>query len=380
MGAVRSRARLACLAVFVLAAFEPRAAVHAADISVRRLTLSYASGLHAGPATGAARLAESHRVFIPQAQWLRLEFRTLRLGPGSFLRIRGASGSQDMDARAARILQNRSAFFNGDSLELELYAAPGDAGVQFILKAALANGAEHPLRAAPPPGDVRVSVRDFRVGRAIVERADGRVLICTAWLLGDGVAATAGHCARGLTQVHFEPPASAANGELRFPPPNRQFWPEPGAVQVSNGAPGSDWAVLRLIAPSAEANQELAARGGFALAKVGARETAEAEVSVLGFGGDYDPAGAGRSGENAAHHGLQMSSGELRGECRDARGGLRGSLSYSGYFLTGASGAPILNSAGEALGLHTHGEGALGCGASVQAPELRSALERSRRR
>lgn len=380
MGATAMRVARAWRAALVLAALVGPAAVHAADISVRRIALSFASGVHAGPATGAVQLAASQRVFIPHAQWLRLEFRALRLGPGSFLRIRGESGFQDMDARAAQILQNRSAFFNGDHAELELHVAPGDPGAQFILKAALANGAEHPPRAAPPPGDVRTRVADSRVGRAIVERADGRVLICTAWLLGDGVAATAGHCARGLTQVHFEPPASAANGELRFPPPERQFWPEPNTLHVSNGAPGADWAVLRLTSPSASARAELAARGGFALAQDALRNSADGEVRVLGFGGDYDPAGAGRRGENAAHHGLQMSSGRLRGACRDARGVLPGSRSYSGYFLTGASGAPILNRADEALGLHTHGEGAVGCGASVQAPELRSALERLRRR
>jgi V8-like Glu-specific endopeptidase len=373
------RANVAGLAMIVLAISGEPAALYAADISVRRVALSFASRVHAGAAAGETQLAESQRVFIPQARWLRLEFRALRLGPASFLRLRGEDGSQDIDARAAQILHNRSAFFDGDYVELELHVAPGDPGAQFILKSALTNGAEHPQRSVPPPGDVRVPVADRRVGRALVERADGRVLVCTAWLVGDGVAATAGHCARGLIQVHFEPPASAANGELRFPPPERQFWPEPNTLLFSNGAPGADWAVLRLTGPSAAARAELAGRGGFTLAEGAAGVRAEGEVRVPGFGGDYDPTGAGRRGENAAHHVLQASSGGLRGECRNGRGVLRGSLSYSGYFLTGASGAPILNRAGEALGLHTHGEGAIGCGASVRSPELRSALERSRR-
>jgi Trypsin-like peptidase domain len=183
-----------------------------------------------------------------------------------------------------------------------------------------------------------------------------------------------------LTQVHFEPPNSAANGELRFPPPERQYWPEPESVLSSNGGPGSDWAVLRLIGLTGSAEAGLKARGGFALAENVALERADEVVRVAGFGGDYDPTGAGRNGENSAHHSLQASTGGLRGVCAGPRGALRGSLSYSGYFLTGASGAPILNSSGEALGLHTHGEGVVGCGASALAPELRSALERLRRR
>ncbi len=382
------RAGLARLALAALAALAAPAALYAADISVRRVALALDSGLHRGAriASGApekpaeVRLAASQALQIPQAQWLRLEFGEIRLGSGSFLRISGADGAvQTIDADAARLLRKRSAFFNGDRVLLELHVASGDPGAQFVVQRALVNGAEHPARPAIPPGDTRRAASDRRVGRALVERADGRVLICTAWLVGAGVAVTAGHCAHGLVQVHFEPPASAADGELRFPPPERQFWPEPNTLRVSNGAPGADWAVLQLRSPTAAGQAELTARGGFALVEGAASTSMQTEVRAPGFGGDYEPAGAGPRGESFAHHTLQESRGTLHGACADQRGALPGSLSYSGYFLTGASGAPIVNAAGEALGLHTHGEGLQGCGASALTPALRSAINRIRR-
>ena len=90
------------------------------------------SGYHENTG-GAPRVVLSFPVVVDKAQWLRLYFEEVTLsgdllaGEGSILRMTALEDGaiQEMDARHLRQWQNSSAYFNGDTVLVEVLAQPG---------------------------------------------------------------------------------------------------------------------------------------------------------------------------------------------------------------------------------------------------------------
>ena len=208
-----------------------------------------------------------HTVRVSGAPWVRLVFRDAHLGRGSYLSLFAPrdNGYQQLDAVSFGQWSKNSAIFNGDTVIVQLHAAPGDRDVAFELAWIVAG---KPDVAAPSFEticglvDNRVAtvdnrrratvlrwlyrvprhqrrVRDRRPLRGL--RPDGTPANPCAPLLPDGVLDLAG-------VVEFNVPASQANGTPVMANPNDQYpinlasvtWRFDGACQGL----GKDWAVF----------------------------------------------------------------------------------------------------------------------------------------
>ncbi len=181
-------------------------------------------------------------VHAPDALWLRLYFGEVELSVGSFIRVTSLLDNevQELDAQTLAMWGNTSAYFNGDTVMVELVAAEGSPRNRLVIDAI--------GKPAPPPegdpgqcgicggSDDRVpSFEDFAA----------RLLPagCTATVYNaDSCMVSAGHCISGSMVVHFNVPESNSNCSINNPPVADQF---PILVTDSvNGGVGNDWAVL----------------------------------------------------------------------------------------------------------------------------------------
>jgi len=95
----------------------------------------------------------SHTIHIPDAPWLRLKFNEYQLTSGSYIRITSLEdgSTQRFDAESLQQWYLKSAFFNGDTLKIELYIAPDSAGDFFLLDKLLVGEASPPDRRPDDP-------------------------------------------------------------------------------------------------------------------------------------------------------------------------------------------------------------------------------------
>lgn len=177
-------------------------------------------------------------VRVGDAPWLRLSFSEATLSPGAFVRVTSAKDgyTQRLDAAAMQVWGNTSAYFNGDTLMVEIVARRG--GLNRIVINEAEVGME-PDRTDTICGttDDRVLSNDARQGRAMP-------IGCTAWMITDCARCfiTAGHCSTASLQViQFNVPLSLPNGTLQNPPPEDQYSVDVSSKQSVNGGVGNDW-------------------------------------------------------------------------------------------------------------------------------------------
>lgn len=305
---------------------------------------------------GAAGVVYRTEVYVPHASWLRLWFDELELAgtpgvDGSYLVITSLEDGawQRLDAEHAANWAMSSAYFNGESVEVELWAYPG-------------TGANRVAFTEVTAGEEPVS------GRSICGETDDRVLSydpragslnggCTGWLIDHGGSGnrflTAGHCiGNGSTGgvMFFNVPLSTGSGGFRAPAPEYQYPVQAGSIQSSgNGGVGNDMATFQTHVNSNTGLSPLAAQGaGYVLAAAAPAPSNQA-VRVTGYG-LRDSAFPDIPREwNTAQ---KTHTGPLTGRTGTA-------LRYRPDTVGGNSGSPvILESSGEAVAIHTHG----GCG------------------
>ncbi len=186
-------------------------------------------------------------VSVQDAAWLRLRFGDVVLsgdsgaGTGAYLRITSlADGAiQTLNAVHVRQWRNTSAYFNGDSVAIDIIAHPGAGPCRVIIAEAFAGSVSASPRAVCDTDD-RVPSTDPRVGRGVP-------VGCTAWLIDDcnTCLLTAGHCvdASGSTLdvVEFNVPLSNSNGSIVHPPPEHQYVADVVSLQWQSGSVGGDW-------------------------------------------------------------------------------------------------------------------------------------------
>lgn len=205
------------------------------------------SGPHdgTGPQT---RSAYSNVVTSPDAAWLQLHFGTCALGKRSYLLLTSMldGEQQRLDAKSLEIWQHASAQFKGDSVAVDLYAAPGDAGVSVkiheITVGEWFGGAprgECSWDCGICDGDDRVPSADPRVGRISIG--------CTGWIVSNGAHLAAGHCVSGsgtLGILHFNVPLSNCDGTTNPAAVNDQYPILASSIVSQNTAGDDDWAVF----------------------------------------------------------------------------------------------------------------------------------------
>lgn len=230
-------ARLAALAALSLAPIVCAQEILPHEVARRTQVL----GLDSGPVAfegGRETTVHQTLVRVADAPWLRLYFSKATLAPGAFVRVTSAKDgySQNLDAAALQVWGNSTAYFNGDTLLVEVVARR--AGVSHLVISEAEVGME-PDRTDTicGPTDDRTQSNDPRQGRAMP-------IGCTAWLITDCARCfiTAGHCSTTSLQViQFNVPNSLANGAVQNPPPSDQYSVDVSSKQSVNGGIGNDW-------------------------------------------------------------------------------------------------------------------------------------------
>lgn len=352
--------KLVTLSLALLALAGPVAAQQELP-AYRTHRLSVSSGAHT--ARGARpELVFEHAVTVAGAPWMRLVFEGAELGRDSHLALFAPrdGGYQLIDGAALDQARRASALFNGDTVVVQLFAAPGDADVSFDLGWVQVGEPGQPggyqVLCGP---DSRVASSDNRVGRLFFGG-------CTAWRVTNGAFVTAGHCVDfdfpdGVLDlfgmVEFNVPPSTTGGATVFASPSDQYMIDLTTVQWrfdgEGQGLGKDWAVFGVFANSTTGLLPHQAYG-LPLRVSDAVLAVGATVRLTGFGLDRTPPGA-LGGHNAQTFTNQTSTGPYRGHFA---GNVAADL-YHEYEVdseSGNSGGPILWEAfGLAIGVHTTG-------------------------
>ncbi len=198
------------------------------------------SGVLANPGAGPACVFE-RLVTAPEGAWLRLYFDSASLPEGSFLRVMSLRDGefQDLSAQTLSQWSMSTAYFNGDAVVLQLFAAGGTASNRVVLEKvatqyAHAGGADAECGICTV--DTRTPSSEPHAGRLMPVGCSGSIF-CP-----DGALVSAGHCAGSGQVIQFNVPASLSNCALVNPPVADQF---PVTYRASeNAGVGADWAVM----------------------------------------------------------------------------------------------------------------------------------------
>jgi V8-like Glu-specific endopeptidase len=305
-------------------------------------------------------------VHIPNAAWLRLSFTgsTLPADGAAVLRITSAldGGQQRLNQSTLEQWGHSSAYFNGDTVLVEVLLRPESGEARIIIDRATAQLAPaYQPRSICGPDD-RVPSTDPRSGRFLPAG-------CTAWLFNDAnhTFLTAGHCGQiNQSVVQFNVPLSTISGALVNPPPEDQYVVEPTSVQSREGDVGSDFAYFATY-PNSNTGLTAYQRQGaaFTLAPVAPAGATGQQIRVTGYGIVSAPVDMTWNQAETTHAGAYV--------------GLNGvTIRYLTDTTEGDSGAAAQNAAdGTVIGIHTSAGCATGGneGLAIQAPLLQIALQ-----
>ena len=177
------------------------------------------------------------------APWVRMVFDELTLsgdpvlGTDSHLLIISHQDGaiQILNSVSAAQWAKTSAYFNGDSVTIELVASP-KTGPSRLVMSQIRAGLHDPGGAGDSicgPSDDRILSSDPRSGRLMPTG-------CSGWLFNDcqHCFGTAGHCiSNGQTGrvMQFNVPLSSSSGALRHPGPEDQYAIDPVSIQSNGG-------------------------------------------------------------------------------------------------------------------------------------------------
>ena len=303
-------------------------------------------------AAGIAQVVWSTVVTVPKASWLRLEYDGVLLSgspdrgsDGSFLRLTSMRDGavQTQHLRHVGEWQDTSAYFNGNSVFVELLAHPGTGDNRLIIKAAQA-GPDAPSSSLEPDSicggtDDRVLSTDPRVAR---NQPTG----CTSWMINDcnHCFLTAGHCTGNLQVVEFNVPLSNTNGSLNHPPPSDQYAVDSASLQSNGGqGVGNDWAYFGVFDNSTTGQSPYTTQGSQAFDLVNPPAVTGQNIRITGNGSTSSPVSPTWYLVQKTHAGPYVSAAGT-------------SVRYTTDTTGGNSGSPvILDGTNQAIGIHTHG-------------------------
>ena len=329
---------IGAIVILVLGPLAAHATAQTSELPRRTEAYSWSSGRYDGAGDGAiaSEMAIRSILAVPGSPWMQLNFSQADLGQRSYVEITSTldGATQRLDAKTLRQWHHRSAYFNGDAVEVSLFVDPQDRGVSIDVFQVVIGEA--------PPSTKSICGSDNRIASS-----EGRVaridpIGCTGWIAENGKLLTAGHCLAGSgnTTLSFNPPQSLSNGTVQFPGPDDQYSINQGSFQFTNGGVSNDWGIFTVANNSQTGLQPIQAQGSFDVRQ----DLGPANIRITGFGVD-----SGSTNQtNQTHVGPNTgSSGTTMRYATDTQGG--------------NSGSPIVDEAtGESVGIHTHG----GCSAS----------------
>ena len=247
---------LACCAGNVnLATASPAANPTRLDDGTQGWDLSFPVGEFLTYQSDSGRLANETRghtvlyeetVFVADAMWIRLFFDRAALDKGSFVRITSALDGeiQELDASGMTMWQNTSAYFNGDTVYVELVGAPESRGNQIVLGRVAVQ--MRPADRGPcAADDCGICGEDDRVPSGELWSCRLMQVGCSASVYNmNSCLVSAGHCVDTIWPLvaQFNVPFSESDCDPVHPPVADQF-PCTARQYLNNGV-GGDWAVL----------------------------------------------------------------------------------------------------------------------------------------
>ena len=285
----------------------------------------------------------------------------IKLGTAAELRITSMSDGavQRMNAEHVWQWENQSAYFNGDTLLVEVIADPNTGPNRVRIKSVEVGAESNIQETQCGPQDNRAPSNDLRVSRLMP-------VGCTSWTINDcgKCFLSAGHCgSSGSSSVQFNVPFSTAGGTLVFPPPEDQYALDGSSLQRLNST--DDWQYFGVFPNSNTGLTPFQAYGvAFDLANPPA--VAGNNIRITGHGTDSTPNSTYNQVQQT-HVGPFISSGT--------------NLNYQTDTTGGNSGSPVIWEEGNvAIGIHTNG----GCstsgsgsnnGTPITAVSLQAALD-----
>ena len=273
----------------------------------------------------------------PGAAWMRLHFASSSVGGGSVRMTSLLDGEvQQLDAAGLSMWSNTSAYFNGDSVLVELIAAPHSRGNRLALTMLEIEMTDEGGLAGSS-GQCGICVVDDRSASTQPWVARLMNAGCTASLYTScSCMITAGHCSGG-TVVQFNVPPSTAGCALVNPPIADQF--PVVTKQFASSGVGADWCVMTIGVNNL--NQKPVQRYG------AYRPLASSASSTfLPIGSALDIWGHGADLTCVRHHTQQLSPGPVTAV-------LSSSIQFNNDVRGGNSGSSIHRN-GEIFGVVTH--------------------------
>jgi V8-like Glu-specific endopeptidase len=371
------------LAVFAAAGFAVASLASSAQAQTdpeisQSIALRIDSGIVQNAALGGPIGADPSVVYrtevqIPEAPWLRLTSINATLagdpemGTGSYLVITSTEDGarQRLDAVHLEYWNNTSAYFNGHTVVVELWAYPGT-GVNRLAIDQVTFGDPNQQESICGTVDDRTPFSDPRVAHL-------RPVGCTAWIAGHGLSAnrflTAGHCISGTTSnavVMFNMPLSTSTGGWRSPPPEYQYPVQQTSIQSTNTGIGGDYATFQTF-PNSNTGMgpRTAMRQAFTLAGSAPNVASPAQtIRITGHGA--------RDGAVTTPIPQEWNSiGKTHTGNYVSKAGT--TIRYAVDTTGGNSGSPvILESNGSAIGIHTNA-GCTSTGGSNQGTAIEQA-------
>lgn len=308
-------------------------------------------------------------VSIKNAIWLRLKFDDVALsgdegaGNASFLRITSLKDNAVQTLHASHVTQWRktSAYFNGDTVRIEILAYPGTGDSHLTLSRTTAGDPSSEPETLCGSDD-RVLSNDPRAARHVPEG-------CSSWLHDDlnHTFITAGHCGVSSADVQeFNVPLSTAGGSIVHPGPQDQYVVDPSSIQFTNGGLGNDYTYFACFANSTTGLTAFQAQGQCYVKAASAPVVSGQTLVITGYGVTSSPISPTWTQVQKTHSGPYTSlSGTV--------------IQYRVDTTGGNSGSAVLNQAtGTVIGIHTNGgcttSGGANSGTAIQTSGLQNAL------
>jgi len=323
--------------------------------------------------TNEAKTLYDITVTFPAATWVKLEFDNATLGnnleTGPYLRLTSLRDNavQLLDHFSVQEWYLTSAYFNGDSVRLEIVAPTDtDTIARVVLRGAWIGGESD--------GDVQTICDGVDKRKYCTEAKAARYLGsggCSAWIADDewNCFFTAGHCGvngQGSGTIQFHVPLSSDTGVINHPPPEDQFSVDRLSVQLHSGGVGNDWGYFGVFLNSNTGLSAVEHVGNYTyhLAEGAPPSDPTIAIHIAGHGvcQTQYPQGACESrqysqvNKNHTSVGSYMLSGTTISYRTDTTGGNSG----SGVEIVHNYNSSPENWRWEAIGVHTHG----GCNAS----------------